>query len=1286
MTMLAAFKVLLYRYTGQEDICVGTPVAGRSQKELEELIGFFVNTLALRSQVRGNMAFSELLEEIKTTTLEAYSYQEAPFEKVVDAVVKERDMSRSPLFQVMFVFQNTPEVPELKLGEVSLSIENQEQTTSLFDIAFLFSESSSGLQGIVEYNIDLYKKETIDRMIAHYINLLDSIVTSPEELISRLGMLSVAEEKALLKDFNATAVAYPKDKNIVSLIEEQVASSPKATALVFENEQLTYGELNKRSNQLAHYLQKKGVKAETLVPICVERSLEMVIGILGILKAGGVYVPIDPDYPADRISYMLEDTGAELVLSSKVSREKLNGPMVTSVIELDSDWEQIEKEKNSNLQTEIHPEQLAYIIYTSGSTGKPKGVMIEHGSVLNYLINGKTNFIDKEQREGSGSFMQLSYTFDASLTPMFIPLLSGKTVVLSSKVAMDVFEDDNLLKYAPYDFINITPSHLELLYAKINDFSGGLLTQKLVIGGEALVPGHLMPLIEKGINIEIINLYGPTEATIGCTTYCFNLLSSDEKIKNIIPIGKPIDNTQLYLLDSDRRLVPVGVSGEIYIGGIQVARGYLNREELTIEKFISDPFSSDPGARLYKTGDLGRWLPDGNIEYLGRIDDQVKIRGFRIELGEIENVLNQSEQVSQGVVLAIGDNGGNKRLVGYVVPQGVFDKQEIQNYLSTKLPDYMVPALWVELELIPLTSNGKVDRKALPEPELTTIAKTYAAPRNETEQALSDIWQELLGLERVGIYDNFFELGGDSILTIQVVSRMRRLGHIIQPKDIFNYQSIATLSEVLKHGINNGISGEQGILSGIFSLIPIQSSYFEKEQKEISHFNQSILLKINKKITIAMLQAALDNLRSQHDALRLVFKKSEGIWQQEYGMEHLQLNVEDLTGASKESLAEKVKIQADKYQRSLSIEHGQLMRMVLMQTPEHEEADRLLIVIHHLGVDGVSWRILLEDLERLLSGLIDDQQVSLGDKSSSYRQWYAAQEQYSQSKRLLEQKSYWEQIVSSYEPFARDSEYSEDVLVKDMNDYQVKLGAEQTRYLLQEVPKVYHTEINDLLMGALCAALCEWSGKAQVVIGLEGHGREVITQEIDTSRTVGWFTSLYPVLLKTSTDADTLIKSVKEEMRRVPDKGLGYGVLKYINKEEKLQGRDPWDLVFNYMGQLDTAAEKGSWLSVAEEPSGSGVSEEQVSVSILSVNSHIFEAELVLNWSYSSRHYNQDTISKIAGEYINQLLRLIAHCEEQLKSGVIYTPADYGLGAEISFEELDRFLEEPYMDDDIMSF
>ena len=630
-------------------------------------------------------------------------------------------------------------------------------------------------------------------------------------------------------------------------------------------------------------------------------------------------------------------------------------------------------------------------------------------------------------------------------------------------------------------------------------------------------------------------------------------------------------------------------------------------------------------------------------------------------------------------MLAKGESG-NRRLVGYVVPKGIFDKQALQDYLGTKLPEYMVPAIWVELEHIPLTANGKTDRKALPDPELATITKTYAAPRNAIEQALAETWQELLGIDQVGIYDNFFELGGDSILTIQVVSRMRRLGYILQPKDLFNYQEIGVLSEAMKRSLASGVSGEQGELSGTFGLLPVQSWYLEKEPREISHFNQSVLLKIDKRITAEVLQTALDRLRSQHDALRLSFKKQEGVWRQEYENGPLALSVEDLQETGKESLAAQIGRSADNYQRSLSIEEGDLMRMVLIRTPETEEANRLLIVIHHLGVDGVSWRILLEDIDEQLSGLMSGKPVQPGSKSSSYRQWQAALVKYSQSQKLLAQKGYWEQIVNSYEPLPQDTAYEGEVQVKDMQDYQVRLGAEQTRYLLQEVPKVYHTEINDMLLGALGAALSSWSGSSQVVIGLEGHGREAISQEIDSSGTVGWFTSLYPVLLKSHSDADQQIKAVKEELRRVPDKGLGYGVLKYINRAEGLQGNDPWDVIFNYLGQLDTAVTSGSWLAGADEPGGKGASREQAPASRLSVNSRISGGELVLNWSYSSRHYSKETIAKVAGDYINRLQQLTSHCLQQGEAGAVYTPSDYGLGTEITCQELDRFLSEPYGD------
>jgi amino acid adenylation domain-containing protein len=819
MILLSAFKVLLYRYSGQEDICVGTPVAGRDHHELESLIGFFINTLALRSRVSGDMSFTTLLREVKDTTLEAYAHQEVPFEKVVDAVVKTRDMSRNPLFQVMFSLQNTPEIPALKLGELSLTAESREHTTTQYDLVFMLSETSSGIHATVEYRTDLYKGETIERMISHYLNLLVSIVDSADGQIGRLNILSGAEEETLLTRFNDTQADYPKDKNVIDLFEEQVLRNPDAIALIYENEKLSYGELNVRSNQLARYLVEKGVKSETLVPICIERSPEMIIGILGILKAGGAYVPIDPDYPADRISYMLEDTAASIVLSSKGSSNRL-GDTSASVIEIDGDWELIEKGKDTNLDAVIRSVQLAYVIYTSGSTGRPKGVMIEHQSLINYLSNSEARYVN-DGEANSGSFIHLSYTFDASLTGLFMPLLAGKYLVIGSNESLDVFADKNLEKYAPYDFIKITPSHIGLLPTTFKSTSGSWLTGKLVIGGEALRLSQFDPFIKAGIGVEIINEYGPTEATVGCSTYSFHTLGEHKFAQNEVPIGKPISNTLIHILSGDGELSPIGVPGEVCIGGAGLARGYLNRAELTVEKFIKDPSSDDPGARLYKTGDLGRWLPDGNIEYMGRIDDQVKIRGFRIELGEVESILNESELVNQAVVLAKEDNSGNKRLVAYVVVAGLFDKQAVQAYLASKLPYYMVPQLWVELERLPLTPNGKIDRKALPDPELQSVITEYVAPRNATEQALAGIWQELLGLERIGVYDNFFELGGHSLLAMRAVSYIQRDLLISIPIHmLFRFTSINDLGKYLELEIQtNGNPEEKN--TDIFKVIDV---------------------------------------------------------------------------------------------------------------------------------------------------------------------------------------------------------------------------------------------------------------------------------------------------------------------------------------------------------------------------------------------------------------------------------------------------------------------------------
>jgi amino acid adenylation domain-containing protein len=817
MTLLSGFKVLLHRYSGQEDISVGTPMANRTLKEVEELVGFFVNTLVLRSEVNSNLKFIEFLQQFKATALEAYEQQDVPFEKVVEAVVKERDMGRNPLFQVMFILQNVPPLPSSGLSEVEVSREVYESNTSQFDLTFIIRESAHGLNAAIEYCTDLFNEETIVRMIRHYKELLNSIVKEPNEKIGLLPMLTWEEEHQLLVEFNNTAAEYPKDKTIIDLFEDQVAKSPNAVAVVFEEEKLNYQQLNERANQLAHYLRSRGVKEETLVPICIERSMEMIIGILGILKAAGAYVPIDPSYPQERINFMLADIIATILITNKKSHLKLQISEGIELIELHTDWKTISTQSIENLQTRVQPHNLAYIIYTSGSTGKPKGVMIEHSSIINYLLNNKCRYIG-ENEVGSGSFIHLSYTFDASLTAMFMPLLSGKSVILGSKQALEVFEDSNLHKYAPYNFIKITPSHLELLRSTVEGISGNWLTKKLVIGGEALHLSQFDYLVENGVDVEIINEYGPTEATVGCSNYNFQTLRDNQELQNNISIGKPIDNAQIYILNDNNELMPVGVVGELCIGGTGVARGYLNRPELTAEKFIKNPFTKVSGERIYKTGDLARWQADGNIEYLGRKDDQVKIRGYRIELDEIVSVLQQSGLMRQAVVLARENKDGGKQLVGYGVPDGAFDREALIIYLKSKLPEYMVPTLWVELQSLPLTPNGKIDKKALPDFDPGEVLnENYVVPRNETERIMAEIWEEVLEVEKVRMNNNFFELGGHSLMILKLASRVRKLGLQIEVKDFFKYQTIEEQSNFLKTSLKLLQTASEGKF-----VIPIQ--------------------------------------------------------------------------------------------------------------------------------------------------------------------------------------------------------------------------------------------------------------------------------------------------------------------------------------------------------------------------------------------------------------------------------------------------------------------------------
>ncbi|MEH2157011.1 non-ribosomal peptide synthetase, partial [Nostoc sp.] len=792
MTLLAAYNTLLYRYTGQEDILVGTPIANRDRSEIEGLIGFFVNTLVMRTNLAENPIFNELLLRIREMALSAYAHQDLPFEMLVEALQPERDISHTPLFQVMFVLNNAP-TSEIELTGLSVSSLPIESSTAKFDLTLGMENTSNGLFAGWEYNSDLFDGSTIERMTSHFVTLLEAIVANPEQRISQLPMLTASEQQQLLVEWNDTGVDYPIDKCIHQLFEEQVKLTPDAVAVVFENQHLTYHELNSRANQLAHYLRSLGVSGDVLVGICVERSLEMVMGLLGILKAGGAYVPLDPEYPQDRLSFMLEDAQVSVLLTQQHLVEKLQKHQA-QVVCLDTDWHFISQLNQDNLITEIQATNLVYVIYTSGSTGTPKGVLIAHKGLLNLVLwhhrTFKITSIDKAtQLAGTG--------FDAAAWELWPYLTAGASIYLAKSeiLASPVNLRDWLISHQITISFVPTPITQELLSLEWTTES--LALRYVLTGGDKL--NHYPPA---SVPFQVVNNYGPTENTVVTTS---GLVVAKKQDQTLPSIGRPIDNTYIYILDKYLQPVPIGVPGELHIGGAGLARGYLNRSELTQEKFIPNPFGGSRGAgeRLYKTSDLTRYLPDGNIEYLGRIDNQIKIRGFRIELGEIEAILSQHPGVRENVVVTREDIPGEKRLVAYFVPQlqQTPTTNELRIFLKEKLPQYMVPSAFVSLECLPLTPNGKVDRKALPVPDShnTQLAVSFVAPRTFVEKVLADIWANVLHLKQVGVLDNFFDLGGHSLSTIGVMSQINETFQINLPlRHLFTAPTIAELAYTIE--------------------------------------------------------------------------------------------------------------------------------------------------------------------------------------------------------------------------------------------------------------------------------------------------------------------------------------------------------------------------------------------------------------------------------------------------------------------------------------------------------
>ncbi|WP_168232014.1 non-ribosomal peptide synthetase [Pseudomonas veronii] len=1259
MTMTATLAVLLYRYSGQTDLRIGAPVANRIRPESEGLIGAFLNTQVLRCQLNGQMTVGELFEQVRHTVIEGQSHQDLPFDHLVEALQPPRSAAYNPLFQVMCNVQRWEFQQSRQLAGMTVEYLANDARATKFDLNLEVTDLDHRLGCCLTYSTDLFDEPRIARMAEHWRNLLQALIASPEQRLSELPLLSATEQRALQDSLGVEAGEHRLDQCIHTLFSQQAKARGDAPALTFAGVTLSYRELDARANRLAWMLRERGVGPQVRVGLALPRSLEMVIGLLAILKAGGAYVPLDPEYPLDRLHYMIEDSGIGLLLSDAAMFEALGElPATVACWCLEDDLPVLENYPADELPFISLAQHQAYLIYTSGSTGKPKGVVVSHGEIAMHCRAVIERF---GMRPDDCELHFYSINFDAATERLLVPLLCGARVVLRAQGQWDAEEICALIRTHRINILGFTPSYGSQLAQWLATQHQTLPVRMCITGGEALTGEHLQRIRAAFQPQVFFNAYGPTETVV--MPLASLAPEQLEEGAGSVPIGSIIGDRVAYILDADLALVPQGATGELYVGGAGLAQGYHQRPGMTAERFVADPFARD-GGRLYRTGDLVRQRADGLVEYLGRIDHQVKIRGFRIELGEIETRLLEYHAVREAVVLAL-DSPSGKQLVAYLVSDAEHGalRDALKAHLKAQLPDYMVPAHLIVLDSMPLTANGKLDRRALPQPDPEANRQQYVAPRNPLESTLAAIWCAVLNVPQVGLDDNFFELGGDSILSIQVVSRARQAGIHFSPRDLFQHQTVQTLAAVAT--LVEQVTAEQGVLTGSSGLTPIQQWFFDTPIPERQHWNQALVLKPLQLLEPHRLEQALLAVLEHHDALRLSFSQRDAQWHAEHlavpqGGVLMQAHVHDMAQCT---------ALFTETQRSLDLAHGPLLRALLVDGPQGQQ--RLLIAIHHLVVDGVSWRVLLEDLQNVYRQLSEGQSVSLPAKTSALRDWAARLQAYAHSESLREELTVWQAQLAGPAVALPVTRPLGALRNRDADTVSVRLDAEHTRQLLQQAPSAYRTQVNDLLLTALARVVCRWSGHDSALIQLEGHGRETLFDDIDLTRSVGWFTSAYPLRLTPLAEQGASIKAIKEQLRGIPHKGLGYGVLRYLADDlckQTLAGLPSAGITFNYLGQFDQSFGADALFHPLDESAGLAHDPDAPLPNELSIDSQVYGGELVLRWTFSRERFDRQTLQALADAYLAELRSLIAHCLRDDVGG--FTPSDFPL-AHLSQAQLD---------------
>ncbi|MGV4982340.1 amino acid adenylation domain-containing protein [Streptomyces sp. NRAIS4] len=1293
MVLQAAFAALLTRLGAGTDIPIGCPTAGRDAPALDDLVGFFVNPVVLRADTSGDPAFGELLARVRTTALGAYAHQDVPFDRVVERLQPVRSPARHPLFQVVLSYQESDAEP--RLAGLDVRREPVDFGVAKFDLTFnlvAHRDGQGGLGGIegdLEFDRELFDEATAAAFTRRFHVLLQAAADHPELPIGHFDLVS-DEEQRLLREWNDTARPVP-DQGLADLFTAQARRTPDAVAVVDGAVELTYAQLDARADALAARLAELGTGREDAVAVLQQRSADLVVSLLAVLKSGGYYVPLNTRYPASRMSLIVREAGARVLLTDRVvdaeyrCREWAGD---AEVVVVDAPGQAAPAPRPAPVA--CHPDQLAYVMYTSGSTGMPKGVAITHRDVA--VLAADRCWQTGNQRR---VLLHSPYSFDTSQYELWVPLLSGGTVVVAPPGDLDTAALREAIVGGGITGMWLTSGLFNLLAEESPECFTNV--REVWAGGDVVSPAAVTRVLEASPGTMVVDGYGPTETTTFATHHFMRAPWTQE---TTVPIGSPLDNTTCHVLGAGLRPVPPGVVGELYIGGAGLARGYLGRPDATAERFVADPFGP-PGARMYRTGDLVRRRTDGIMEFLGRADHQVKVRGFRIELGEIESVLSAHASVAQSAVLVREDRPGDKRITAYVVasPGHPADPAELRRHVAAALPDYMVPAAVVPLERLPLTANGKLDRRALPVPDFAP-AGTHRAPRTQREETIAAHFAEVLGLEKTGIDDGFFDLGGDSIMAIQLVSRLRKAGLLLSPTQVFEHKTVAALAVVA--GTTDDAptaTGSDDEACGEVPLTPIMH-WLRSRGGPVDAFSQSLLVPVPAGLGTRELAAALRTVADHHDVLRATFAaEPDGHWRMHIAAPGTPdtdgwVRRVDAVGLSEAQLRDVADKEAAAARDRLDPWNGVTLQAVWFDTGD-DHTGHLLLTLHHLVVDGVSWRILLPDLATAWQAAARGTTAQLPATGTAFRTWARHLVTEATSERRGAELGLWRDLLTAPTPpvALRPLDPAEDTAAT-ARSLTLTLPAEDTEPLLTTVPAAFHAKVDDVLLTAFALAVADWRARrglgdgGAVLLDLEGHGRESGDSGADLSRTIGWFTTLYPVRLDPGAldrhealsggpAAGTAVKRIKEQLRALPDGGQGYGLLRHLNPETatELAALPTPALGFNYLGRFqETGATAGHWNAAPDAESlGDGIDPGLPLAHAVEVNSLTLDGPsgpvLRATWTWPGALLDEDAVRDLGQSWFRALKALATHAEGPDAGG--RTPSDLSL-VSLNQAQIDR--------------